>query len=173
MHCQQTAVQDEKHILAFAIDGSNAAALGMADDMRSGLGLRGDRVKDVNAADSPIPDEGTERADDSFYFRKFGHERRTGSRTRLESECVLPRVRFGSIAERGENRFAFVPVGELIGVMAATGLAGLSRGDEQNGFIPVPGVADETHRGAVIFRRRAHAVERSRLGFVRDAEESP
>jgi hypothetical protein len=30
-------------------------------------------VKDVNATDPPIPDEGTERADNSFYFRKFGH----------------------------------------------------------------------------------------------------
>ena len=110
MHCQQAAVQDEKHIFAFAIDGSNAAALGMADDMRNGLGLRGDGVKNVNATDPPIPDEGTERADNSFYFRKFGHGRRTGSRTRLESECVLPRVRFGSIAKRGENGFALVPV---------------------------------------------------------------
>src|SRR5258705_13468779 len=163
MHCQQAAVQDEKHIFAFAIDGSNAAALGLAGDLRSCLRLRGGRMKDVNATDSPIPDEGTERADDSFYFRKFGHERNTRSRARLESECVLPRVRFGSIAKRGENGFAFVPVGELIGVMAATRLAGFSCGDEQNGFIPVSGVADETHRGAVIFRRRAHAVKRSRL----------
>src|ERR1700687_3528294 len=173
MQCQQTAVQDEKHIFAFAIDGLNAAALGLAGDMRSCLRLRGDGVKNVYATDSPIPDEATERANDSFYFRKFGHECRTESRTRLESECVLPRGRFGSIAKRGENGFALVPVGKLIGVMAATGLAGLSPGDEQNGFIPVSRVADETHRGAVIFRRRAHAVDRSRLGFVRDAEESP
>src|SRR5882762_5461697 len=72
MHCQQTAVQDKKHIFAFAIDGSNAAALGLAGDLRSCLRLRGDGVKDVNATDPPIPDEGTERADDSFYFRSSG-----------------------------------------------------------------------------------------------------
>src|SRR5882762_5379420 len=83
MHCQQAAVQDKKHIFAFAIDGSNAAALGLAGDLRSCLRLRGDGVKDVNATDPPIPDEGTERADDSFNFRKFGHGRRTESRTRL------------------------------------------------------------------------------------------
>jgi hypothetical protein len=59
MHCQQAAVQNEKHIFAFAIDGSNAAALGFASDKRSGLGLRGDRVKDVNATDLPTLDERT------------------------------------------------------------------------------------------------------------------
>jgi len=59
MHRQQAAVQNEKHIFAFAIDGANAAALGLAGDMRSGLRLRGDGVKDMNTADSPALDEGT------------------------------------------------------------------------------------------------------------------
>ncbi len=59
MHRQQAAVQDEKHILSFAIDGSNSAALSKAGNMRSRLGLCGDGVKDVNATDSPIQDEGT------------------------------------------------------------------------------------------------------------------
>jgi hypothetical protein len=86
MHCQQAAVQSEKHIFAFAVDGSYAAALGMVGKMRSGLGLCGDGVKDVNATDSPILDQGTERSNDSFDFREFRHDRRTGSRTRLESQ---------------------------------------------------------------------------------------
>src|SRR5712692_7811007 len=132
MHGQDAAVQIKKNIFAFAIDGANAAALGMAGEMRSSLRLCGDRMKDVNASDSPGLDEGTERADDSFDFREFRHERSTGSKTRFESERVFPRARFGSIAERGENGFAFVPVGKLIGVVAATRLAGLSRGNEQN-----------------------------------------
>jgi hypothetical protein len=77
MHCQQAAVQDEKHVLAVAIDGANAAAFGMAGDMRSGLRLRGDGMKYVNATDSPALDKGTERTDDSFHFREFRHERCT------------------------------------------------------------------------------------------------
>src|SRR5207248_10271726 len=94
------------------------------------------------------------------------------SRTRLESECVPARVRLGRIAERRENGLAFVPVGKLIGVMATTRLPGLSCGEEQNRFIPISGVANKTHRGAMILRRRAYAVNGSRLGLVRDAEES-
>lgn len=78
-------------------------------------------------------------------------------------------LRFTSIAERRENGFPFIPVGELIGVMAATRLAGLPRGDEHNGFIPVFEVADKAHRGAVSLRGRAQAVLRSRLRLVRDA----
>src|SRR5260370_8835786 len=140
--------------------------------MRSGLGLCSDGVKDVNATNSPILDQGTERSNDGFDFREFGHERSTRSRARLERECVFPRVRRGRIAERRENGFALVPVGKLIGVMAAARLAGLPGGDEQNGFIPVSGVADKAHRGAVGMGGGANAVDGSRLGPVRDAEES-
>ena len=56
--------------------------------------------------------------------------------------------------------------------MAVPRLAGLPRGDEHNGFIPVFGVADKAHSGAVSLHGRAHAVLRSRLRLVRDAEES-
>jgi hypothetical protein len=86
MHCQQAAVQNEKHIFAFATDGSYAAALDLASDMRSGLGLCSEGVKDVNATDSPILDQGTEGPNDSFDFREFRHEPCARSRTRLESE---------------------------------------------------------------------------------------
>jgi hypothetical protein len=75
MHGQQAAIHDEKNIFALAFDGANTLALRMAGDMRSGLRLRGDGVKDVNATDSPALDEGPECADDSFYFRKFRHKR--------------------------------------------------------------------------------------------------
>jgi hypothetical protein len=33
MHCEQAAVQDEKHILAFASDDANAATLGLKGDV--------------------------------------------------------------------------------------------------------------------------------------------
>jgi len=42
-----------------AIDNANAAALGLASDLRRVLGLRGDGVKDVNATNFPALDEGT------------------------------------------------------------------------------------------------------------------
>jgi hypothetical protein len=58
MHCQQAAVQNKKHILAFAIDEANAAALGVAGDMRGGLRLCGNGVKDVGTTDSATLDEG-------------------------------------------------------------------------------------------------------------------
>src|SRR5713226_3230671 len=173
MHGQQAAVQDKKNIFALAIGGANAAALGMPGEMRSGLRLCGDGVKDVNATDSPALDEGTEGAYDSFHFREFRHGRGTESRARLESERVLPRVCLGSIAERRENRFAFIPIGKLIGVMAAARLAGLSRGNQQNGFIPVSRVADKAHGGAVSIGSGANAVASARLGFVRNAEKFP
>src|SRR5260370_10423705 len=105
MHRQQHAVQSQKNIFAFAFDNANASALGMAGEMRSGLRLHGDGVKDVKAADSPTLSERAERLNDSFPFREFRHERRTGSRTRFESEAVLPHVLFGSIHERPENGF--------------------------------------------------------------------
>src|SRR5260370_30721266 len=75
MHCQQGAVEEEKHIFAFSIDGANAAVLGVAGDMRNGLWLRGNRMEDVNATDSPTLNERTERANDSFHFREFRHDR--------------------------------------------------------------------------------------------------
>jgi len=123
MNCEQAAVQNEKHIFALAFDGADAAALHIAGDVRGGLRLRGDGVKDVNATDSPTLDQGTERANDSFDFRKFRHRRWARSRARFEGERVLARLFLSGIAERRENGFAFVPVGKLIGIVAATGLA--------------------------------------------------
>src|SRR5437660_10579643 len=129
-------------------------------------------MKDVNTTDSPTLHKGAGRASDGFHFREFRHGRGTGSSSRLESERMLSSLCLSGIGERGENGFAFVPVGKLVGVMAAPRLAGLPRGDEHNGFIPVFGVADKAHRRAVSLHGRAHAVLRSRLRLVRDAEES-
>src|SRR5713226_3722662 len=57
--------------------------------------------------------------------------------------------------------------------MAAARLAGLSRGNQQNGFIPVSRVADKAHGGAVSIGGGANAVASARLGFVRNAEKFP
>ena len=75
MHSQQAAIQDEKNIFTLALDGANATALRQAGDVRSGLRLCCDGMKDMNATDSPAPDEGAEGADDGFHFREFRHGR--------------------------------------------------------------------------------------------------
>src|SRR5437660_892709 len=129
MHRQKATVQNEEYVFAFAFDDANAAALGMTGEKRCCLRFCGDVVKHVNATDSLAQDKGTQRTNDSFHFRQFRHERSAGSRSQFESECVLSRLCFRSIAKRRENGLAFVPVGKLIGVMAATRLAGLSRGN--------------------------------------------
>jgi len=172
MHGQQAAVQDEKNIFTLALDRANAAALRMAGEMRSNLRLGDDRMKNVNATDSPALDKGTQRANDSFYFWKFRHGGWTRSRARLKRERVLPRFFFGGIAEGRKNGFAFIPVRKLIGIVAAAKLAGLSRGEEEDGFVPVSGVADEAHGGTVSLGGRAHAVLRSRLWLVRNAQKA-
>src|SRR5690349_11215212 len=122
--------QDEKQVFAFAIDDANALSLSMTRDTRSGLRLCGNGVKDVNAMYSPTLHEGKECASNGFHFWEFRHERTTGSRSGLESKRMFSSLRFGCIAKRRKNRFPLVPVGELIGVMAATRLARLPRGDE-------------------------------------------
>jgi hypothetical protein len=53
MHGQNAVVQNEQYVFGSAIDGANAAALRMACEVRSGLRLCGDGVKDVDATDSP------------------------------------------------------------------------------------------------------------------------
>src|SRR5437660_11351467 len=161
--------QDEKQVFAFAIDDENALSLSMTRDMRSGLRFCGNGMKDVNATDSSTLDEGTKRAGNGFHFRKFGHGCSMGSRSRLESERVFSSPLFSSIAERRENGFPLVPIGKLVGVMAATRLTRLPRSDEHNRFIPIFWVADKAHRRAVGLRGGAYAVDSARLRLVRDA----
>ena len=102
MHGQNAVVQNEQHVFGSALDGANAAALHMACEVRSGLRLCGDGVKNMNTTDSPTLDERTEGAYDGFHFREFRHGRWTESGARFESERVLSRLRFCRIAERRE-----------------------------------------------------------------------
>ncbi len=57
------------------------------------------------------------------------------------------------IAEGRENGFAFVPIGKLIGVVAAARLAGLSRGDQHNKMelSQLPGFATKRMAGPWVF----------------------
>jgi hypothetical protein len=84
MHREQAAGQNEKNIFALAIHDANASALRVASDIRSGLRLCGDSVKDVNATDSPALDERSKCTNDSFHFREFRHEGYAYSRAGLE-----------------------------------------------------------------------------------------
>src|SRR5260370_23150997 len=81
-------------------------------------------------------------------------------------------VRFDSVAERGENGLSFIPVGKLVGIVAAARLPGLSRGYQENRFIPVCGVSHKAHRGPMSPCGRTHAINRPRLGLVRDAQKT-
>src|ERR1700674_1429835 len=84
---------------------------------------------------------------------------------------MFSRTCLSSIAERRKNGLAFVPVGKLIGIVAASRLAGLSCGNQQYGHVPIAWVRHEAHCRAMSLRRRAYAVNGSRLRFVRNAEE--
>src|SRR5258708_12869410 len=64
MHCQQPAIQNEKYVLAFATDSANAPALAKAGNVRSGLLLRGYRVKAMNPTHPPPPHQNTQPAHD-------------------------------------------------------------------------------------------------------------
>src|SRR5882672_7611451 len=84
---------------------------------------------------------------------------------------MFSRAFLSSITEGRKNGLAFVPVGKLIGIVAAPRLAGLSCGNQQYGHVPIAGVGHEAHCRAMSLRRRSDAVDGSRLRFVRNAEE--
>jgi hypothetical protein len=75
VHGEQSAIQNEEHIFAPAIDDANATALSFAAHKRIGLRLRGDGVKDMDTTDSPALDKRTQRANNGFHFREFRHGR--------------------------------------------------------------------------------------------------
>ncbi len=79
---------------------------------------------------------------------------------------------FGWVCVGGDDGFAFVPRGELVGVVRAGGLAGLACGDDEDGIIPIGEVGDEAHGGSVAWVGGADAVLRAGLRFAGDAEES-
>ena len=84
---------------------------------------------------------------------------------------MFARAGFGSLREGRKNGLALVPVGELIGIVDAPWLAGLSRGNHQNGIVPIARVCHEAHGRAMRLGGRTYAVNSSRLRFVRNAEE--
>ena len=137
MHGEKATVEMKKNIFPLAANGSNASALGEPRKMRGGLWLGCDGMQDVDAADPTILNERTERSHDSFYFWQLRHEGGGESRPRFEGKGMFSSVRFGSVAERGENGLSFIPVGKLVGIVAATRLPGLSRGYQENRFIPI------------------------------------
>src|SRR5436309_8725501 len=129
-------------------------------------------MKNVDTADPTALNDRAQCTNDGFHFREFRHERGIGSSSRLKSERVLPSLRFSGITKRSENGFAFIPVRELIRVMAASRLAGFSCGDEHNGLIPVFRIGDKTHGGAVSLRGCTHAIDGACLRLVCNAQGS-
>jgi len=78
---------------------------------------------------------------------------------------------FGWVCVGGDYGFAFVPWGELVGIVGAGGLAGFAGGEDEDGVIPVGEVGDEAHGGAVAGVGGADAVLCAGLRFAGDAEE--
>src|SRR5579863_6457930 len=71
---------------------------------------------------------------------------------------VFANLCFSRIAERCNDWFAFVPIGELIGIVAAADLTGLASRNEKDRVIPIGQIGDKAHRRTVAFCGRAHAV---------------
>ncbi len=78
---------------------------------------------------------------------------------------------FCGVAVGRDDRLTFVPIGKLIGVVAAADLAGFAGGDEHDGGVPIREIGDEAHGGAVAFRGGADAVACAGLRFAGNAEE--
>src|SRR5258707_3493397 len=89
----------------------------------------------------------------------------------LQRQGVLAGTGFRHIAKRLIERAALVPIGKLVGVVRAPGLAGLASRDEHDGFVPISEISDETHGGAVMFCGGTRAVGRPRLRLARDGSE--
>ena len=79
---------------------------------------------------------------------------------------MLAGFRFCGIGKGGEDGFAFVPIRELVGVVAAADLAGLASRDELDGGVPVGKIGDESHGRAVMRGCRARAVAGAGLRHV-------
>ena len=90
----------------------------------------------------------------------------------FEGEGVLAGGRLGGIGERGNDGDAFVPIAELVGVVAAAELAALAARNEHEGIVPVTGIGDETHSRAVMTRGGARAEGGAALWLAGVAEKS-
>jgi hypothetical protein len=129
VHREQTVViQMQYHVLSFTIDSSNAPPLRKPRDESSGLGFRRNGMQNVNAANVLPLYQRAECSNHRFYFWELRHWKSGRSRPRLESERMFSRPGLGSVAERRENGFPFVPIGKLIRIVAASRLAGLPGG---------------------------------------------
>lgn len=118
---EHAAVQDQKNVFASTINLQNSTACGEVGNKSSGLRFYSDEMQDVDITDPLSLNQGTQCADDRFDFREFRHGiNRSGAR--LESERMLRRTGFCSFAERREDGLSFVPVGKLIGIVAAARL---------------------------------------------------
>lgn len=145
VHFDEAVIEGEEEIFAVAEDAKDAAAFELFGDVIGLLGFDGDGMEEVDAANFLAAHERADGASDGFDFGKFGHEvscfpglryasLRHGCRSvgRLEGQCVTLPFGFGGVGERFVDGFAFEPVGELVGVVFAAGLAGLAGGDEEN-----------------------------------------
>src|SRR6266403_1356528 len=79
---------------------------------------------------------------------------------------MFSRTCLSRVAEGRKNGLAFVPIGKLIGVVAAARLARLPRGDQQDRMVPIARVCHKAHGRPMGLRRRSDAINGSRVRFV-------
>lgn len=132
VYFDQAAVELQKEILSLPPNLPHTAPLTELDKLRGRLGPRGNGMENVHATDAPSTNERTESARDSFYFGEFRHAECNSLIAWRQPQRVPFHFGFGGIREGSVNRLAFKPVGELVAVMFAAGLTGLSAGNQNN-----------------------------------------
>ena len=121
----------QKKIFAEPLHRDDSLAFRESCKMSRALRFRGNRVQDMNAANAALHNQGPQSARDGFYFRRFRHvgTDRFESQRWFQSQGMFARFRFGGIAKGRDDGFAFIPIGELIRIVAAAELTGFARGD--------------------------------------------
>jgi len=84
---------------------------------------------------------------------------------------VFARGGFGVVGEGGGDGDTFVPIAELIGIVAAAELAALAARNEHEGVVPIAGISDEAHSGAVMRSGGARTEAGAALRLTGDTEE--
>src|SRR5271165_6223557 len=89
----------------------------------------------------------------------------------MEGQRVFLGFGLGSVTEGRVNRFALEPIMKLVGVVLAAGLAGLSRGDEEDGTIPIREIGYKAFGRAMVAAGGAGAEGGTGLRLVGKAKE--
>ncbi len=170
MQGEESAIELEKKIFAVASNGADGLVLGGTGKLARLLRLGDDWVQDLDDTNFLPRTSGRKVWATASTSGSSGILRVRDYEPRFQREPVAFCFRFGGIGERLRDGFAIKPVGELVCVMAAAGLATLAAGNEHERLIPICRICDETHGGAVRPCGGARTVARAGLRAVRKAQ---